>query len=243
MQGWEHLRRMDNALRRIRKSLGLTIPQAAGLVGMSKGGYEKKESGDRRLDLEFLERAAAAFGVPVSALIDHEGDGSEYSEVERVLAPRLVTVRVVGTVEAGAFREVDEFDQSEFDEIQVAPDPRFPNARQAVWTVAGDSMNALEPRPILPGDQLVCIDFQDLKNKVPLRDGMIAIVERTRDGGQTREWSVKQIELYEDRTEFHPRSRNPRHKPIVVPHDFKSDDGQEVSVLAIVRRGLNEFPM
>jgi len=102
-------------------------------------------------------------------------------------------------------------------------------------------MNKLEPRPILAGDRIVCVDFDDLDNRVPLRDGMVVVVERTRDAGFLREWSVKQLEFYEDRVEFHPRSTNPRHKPIVIPRDYQADDGQEVRILALVRRIVNEL--
>src|SRR5690606_23522319 len=109
--------------------------------------------------------------------------------------------------------------------------------------VEGDSMNDLKPRPILEGDRLVCVSFEDVADQVRVRDGLIVVVERTRDGGHTREWSVKQVELYEDRVEFHPRSTNPRHKPIVVMRDALADDGVQVEIIGLVRAVRNEFPL
>ena len=53
---------------------------------------------------------------------------------------------------------------------------------------------------------------------------------------------MKQIEIHEDRTEFHPRSTNPKHKPIVVQRNFTADDGVEVEVIALVRRVVNDLP-
>ncbi|SMC41339.1 hypothetical protein SAMN06297251_10299 [Fulvimarina manganoxydans] len=151
-----------------------------------------------------------------------------------------------GVVEAGAFREVDEFADNPFDEtrqISVPRDPQFPNARVLSFDVAGDSMNDLKPRPILPGDQVVGVAFEDVADQIRMRDGMVVVVERARDGGQTREWSVKQVELYEDRTEFHPRSTNKRHRPIVIERDMQADDGTAVQVIAVVRRIINDIPL
>jgi transcriptional regulator with XRE-family HTH domain len=155
---------------------------------------------------------------------------------------KWVPARKVGTVAAGLFREVDEFDQSEPEEITVPRDENFPNARQLTFEVEGDSMDALRPRPILPGDTIVCTAFEDIAHKVVLRDGMVVVVQRTRDAGMMREWSVKQIEIYEDRTEFHPRSTNPKHKPIIVQRQFDADDGVTVEVIGIVRMVQNTMP-
>lgn len=169
-------------------------------------------------------------------------DGIEQSEAELSrIGGRMVPVRTAGTVEAGAFREVDEFDQGEPDEIYLPPDTKYPNARQMAFVVAGDSMNNLDPRPILPGDRAVCVAYADIASEVKLRDGMVVVVQRQRDGGHFREWSIKQIELYEDRTVFAPRSTNPKHKPIIVPRDFDADNGEEVEVIALLRRVVNDY--
>ena len=155
---------------------------------------------------------------------------------------KWVPARKAGIVAAGLFREVDEFDQSEPEDITVPRDETFPNARQLTFEVEGDSMNELRPRPILPGDTIVATAYEDIADRVVLRDGMVVVVQRERDGGQMREWSVKQIEIYEDRTEFHPRSSNPKHKPIVVNRQFDADDGVSVEVIGVVRMVLNTMP-
>ena len=103
-------------------------------------------------------------------------------------------------------------------------------------------MNNLRPRPILEGDRVVGVSYEDVAHEAVLRDGMVVIVERTRDGGHTREWSVKQVEIYQGRTEFHPRSTNARHKPIVVERDMFADDGTQVEIIALVRRVVNDLP-
>ena len=170
-------------------------------------------------------------------------DGIELEETTVALSKAGLTAGLVaGRVEAGTFREVDEFDQSERVEVALPRDELFPNARQLLFDCSGDSMNDLKPRPILEGDRLVCLAYDDVEHLVELKSGMVVVVERTRDSGHFREWSVKQLELYADRAEFHPRSTNPKHKPIVVRQDRDADDGVAVQVIALVRRVMNEMP-
>ena len=87
----------------------------------------------------------------------------------------------------------------------------------------------------------MAVSFEDIANEVVLRDGMVVVVERSKDGGMTREWSVKQLEIYQDRTEFHPRSTNPRHKPIIINRDYSADDGTQVEIIGLARRIINDL--
>lgn len=187
-----------------------------------------------------LKKLADAIGKSVLWL----RDGIDIDPAsEAVPSPGLmVPAAKNGKVAAGLFREVDDLDQSEPEFVMVPQDERYPNARQVTFEVEGDSMNDLKPRPIFPGDTVVCTVYDDIEHRVVLRDGMVVVVERSRDNGMMREWSVKQIEIYEDRTEFHPRSTNPKHKPIVINRDFDADDGVEVRVLGLVRMVMNQMP-
>lgn len=186
-----------------------------------------------------LPTLAETLGVSLIWLRDGiEIDGHQTA---RPLSGQPVAAAVVGRVEAGTFREVDPYDQRERELVSVPPDDRFPHARQMIFDVSGDSMNDLKPRPILEGDRIVAVSFEDIASEVVLRDGMVVVVERSKDGGLTREWSVKQVEIYQDRTEFHPRSSNPRHKPIVVNRDFSADDGVQVEIIGLARRIINDL--
>ena len=158
---------------------------------------------------------------------------------------RFVRPLYGGVVEAGSFREVNDFEDPERVLPPVEEDPRFSGVPIISFDVAGDSMNALQPTPILPGQRVIGIDFEGLRNRVPLRDGMVVIVEQSLNGGHLRERSVKQLEMHRDRTEFCPRSTNAKHKPIVVPFDTVDqgdEDGREVKVLAIVRQVISDLP-
>lgn len=154
----------------------------------------------------------------------------------------LGSAPVVATVEAGAWREVDEFDQSDPDWVAVPPDDKYPDATQEVYIVSGDSMNALEPHPITPGSRIVGVRYDEISSRSPLRDGLVVVVRRTRDGGHVRELSVKQVAWFDDRIEFQPRSNNPKHKPIVVQHDSWEDNGVEVEIVSLVRDIMHRLP-
>lgn len=149
---------------------------------------------------------------------------------------------VVATVEAGAWREVDEFDQSSPEWVAVPPDDKYPDATQDVYNVAGDSMNALQPHPITPGSRIVAVRYDEIATRSPLRDGLVVVVQRSRNGGQERELTVKQVAWFDDRIEFQPRSNNPKHKPIVVEHDNWEDNGVEVAIVGLVRDIIHRLP-
>lgn len=162
---------------------------------------------------------------------------------------KWLPVTYAGMVEAGTWREAAHWeDPDQYDEpFYEPPDKDYPWAKLFRFKVAGDSMNALKPRPILAGDNLICLDFESLGTRIELRQDMVVVIERVRAGGQLRERSVKQLEIYDDRTELCPRSTNPRHKPIVIPErlakDATEEDGTTVTILAIVRRISSDVAM
>lgn len=233
-------------LKRARAAAGYESPTDAANAfprDINKNTLISNENGNRPISRKAAEKYGELFGVKAGWILFGDDD-EKPAAVSEVTLSRvgIVPARVVGVVEAGTFREVDEFDQSEPVEIMLPRDDKFPNARQVVFDCSGDSMNDLRPRPIFPGDRLVCTSYEDIEHLVELRSGMVVIVQRERDGGHFREWSVKQLELFADRAEFHPRSTNPKHKPIIVPREHEADDGVDVRVIAIVRRVMNEMP-
>lgn len=235
-------------LKRARASAGFESPTEAANAhprDINKNTLISHENGNRPISRKAAEKYGELFGVKAGWILFGDGGEPEGKPATGELSltrAKWVPARKAGIVAAGLFREVDEFDQSEPEEITVPRDENFPNARQLIFDVEGDSMNELKPRPILPGDTVVATAYEDIAGRVVLRDGMVVVVQRTRDAGHMREWSVKQIEIYEDRTEFHPRSNNPKHKPIIVHRQFDADDGVSVEVIGVVRMVLNTIP-
>lgn len=231
---------MGERLRQARIKAGFGSARSAALkFGWTPSTYAAHENGQNEFDPEKAQVYAKAFKTSPAWLLT--GENSEPKASEAVPSERkVVPIPVVGTVEAGIFREVTEFDDEEPELIFDERDPDFPRARMMAFRVRGDSMNAAEP-PIWPGSKVICVDFEE--TGLPLTDGMTVVIERTLDGGLAREWSVKEIEYYEDRVEYHPRSSNPKHKPIVVPHETDPRDGSEVKVLGLVRRISHSVPV
>ncbi|MBO0141473.1 peptidase S24 [Agrobacterium sp. Ap1] len=234
-------------LKRARAAAGYASPTDAANAfprDINKNTLISNENGNRPISRKAAEKYGELFGVKAGWILFGDADDETPAPISDIILNRIgmVAGRVAGVVEAGAFREVDEFDQSEPVEIMLPRDEKFPNARQLVFDCAGDSMNDLRPRPIFPGDRLVCLAYEDVGHEVELRSGMVVVVQRERDGGHFREWSVKQLELFPDRAEFHPRSTNAKHKPIIIQSDHEADDGVTVQVIALVRRVMNEMP-
>lgn len=230
-------------LRWARKQAGfssaLAVSKELGIPYSTYNTHERaEEPGGRDFNPGQAEAYARKFQVAIGWLLTGRGDpkaGGDSIPPEVLPAKgALGELVVAGEVEAGAFREADQLYQEGLPTIHAPMDPRYPEARQMAFRILGDSMNKAQP-PILPGGYVLCIDYEDLDNCVPIRDGMKVVVERTRLGGRMREWSVKEVEIYEDRNEFHPRSDNPRHKPIIVPREYEADNAEEVKILAIVR--------
>jgi transcriptional regulator with XRE-family HTH domain len=252
---------MGNNLKFLRVSRKWTHDQAADAMGLSRSQFIKLERGERRMTERTIRAAAKAFnvsesdvlssilearanGIP-SVRLDPSGPANDDDRLTLVNDPTVEAAHG-GAVRAGSFRPVDEYQDDAPLPVVIFRDREFPDIPMVVFDVEGDSMNDLKPRPILNGDRLECLDFNALQGRLVLRDGLVVVVEQWRDGGQLRERSVKQVELYEDRIEFHPRSTNARHKPIVVPRQLARDPSEEddrrVEVLAVVRRIVNEVP-
>ncbi|KKB81040.1 hypothetical protein VW35_02410 [Devosia soli] len=219
----------------------------ADLLGVSRATVNRLANDHSKLKRDRAELMAPHLGVTAEDLmlnrLPWEAKTSAPPDGEHIRRGLpLGSAIVVATVEAGAWREVDEFDQSDPEWVAVPPDDKYPDATQDVYNVAGDSMNALQPHPITPGSRVVAIRYDEIASRAPLRDGLVVVVQRSRNGGQERELTVKQVAWFDDRIEFQPRSTNPKHKPIVVEHDSWEDNGVEVAIVGLVRDIIHRLP-
>jgi SOS-response transcriptional repressor LexA len=145
------------------------------------------------------------------------------------------TPTYAGVVRAGLFLPVDDYFNQ--DDVHVPDQIRrvetFARAQQFVWEVAGDSMDELDIRE---GMWVVGADYgQYVDIYGDIESGSVVVVERLRNGQSEREITVKEVRFFKDRYELHPRSSNPRYKPIVVKHDHEADpDTEVVRIIAVV---------
>lgn len=145
-------------------------------------------------------------------------------------------IPIVGTVEAGVFREMSGpepwLSESEFRRIRAPRNRLHPEARHLAFVVRGDSMNNASPRPIYDGDCALCIDIVDAG--IPVTDGRIYVIRRTRDAGQSFEWTLKRARVFRDRIELVPESTNSTHKTFTIPVatlDWDHEPGDEIAVI------------
>ncbi len=205
-------------LRVARKASRIGIQELADLAGTSRQQIEKLERGERKLTKQWAERLAPHLGVTAKALLFPE-DGT--GAVTKGL-------KMVGVVEAGAFRSVDML-HGDGQHMPMEADPRYPAEQQACWLVRGDSMNE---RNIVDGMYVRGTMVDGMK---AARSGDIVVVERSRYQGQEIELTVK--EMGEDRENYilRPRSTNKNHKPIIIPKGgVESYDGMTIRVVAVV---------
>jgi transcriptional regulator with XRE-family HTH domain len=109
---------MGNRLKILREKKSMTLQDAADAMNVSYGQYVKLERGERRLTDEYIQRAAKAFDVSPSQIIDSQDK-----------------VRKIGYIGAGQTVEAVEFDP---DEEVDAPADAKPGTVAA--EVRGESM-------------------------------------------------------------------------------------------------------
>jgi transcriptional regulator with XRE-family HTH domain len=226
---------MGNRLKNLRELRGWTAEEAANHFGLSRSGYVKLERGERRLSDTHISTATKVYGVPVGDIL---GDSTIGPAVAR---PDAALPTFGGFVQAGAFLPVDEyFQQDEYPVPEfVLRQPAYSRVRQYSYQVRGDSLNAVG---ITDGMWIVAADAADFIDTYgEVESGEFVVVERTRFQGAERELTVKEIRFYRDRYELIPRSTNPEHKTIVVPHDRKADDQVEVKIVGVLLTAYMDF--
>jgi len=222
----------NDALRRARKAKGLSLEALADSVGLSTSQISRFETGKREPRVHELERIAVVLGCPLEEIMPAGLETPIEFGQSPPVRQGLLPIPLIGRTAAGVFREVVEFEDAEPEYVFEPEDEDFPQARRFALTVEGDSMNAANP-PIPEGSRVICVDFEQTGQ--PYLDGMIVVIQRIREGGHLREWSVKEIELHDDEVWFCPRSHNGKHKPIKVLNDPQDDQWNSLEVIGLVR--------
>jgi SOS-response transcriptional repressor LexA len=142
---------------------------------------------------------------------------------------------ILGSIQAGAWLDTAMIDpDSEPEIMQVNPDRRFPRAAQYVLWVRGNSMDLDWP----DGSYVTCVDFA--ASGLALKEGLTVHVERHQAGGQLVEITLKVLRLQGGKFWLHPRSSDPKWKP--VPLDGRNGES-EVIVRGVVTGGWKTNPL
>jgi SOS-response transcriptional repressor LexA len=194
------IQKIDNRL----DELGITRSKASTKAGLSSTFIRDIERRGGNPTLSSLQKLAKVLKVDVEYLAQAEEQVSD-RPIETLELP------VVGTIEAGQFRDITIFDQEDnFPVINIVPDRRFRHARQYALKVAGDSMNLKYPN----GCFVICVDFAE--SGLALQKGMTVHVTHTISGTHLVEITLKEIGSINGEIVLLPRSSNPKYKPITM---------------------------
>lgn len=182
-------------------------------------------SGARKLSsYAAAAKIALALGVEIPQLLgDLRRDRTPASNLS------VASVPVRGVVQAGVWREYEEFDYAEIPPIPIIPG-KFPLSDQFAFRVAGDSVNKLR---IFDGDFVICVPYWLARSQATTGD--IVVVERRE--GPRMERTVKRLLVVDGGCELWPDSTNPIHsKPIFVQRNngFSEGEGMEIEITGLV---------
>lgn len=216
---------MPDRLKEAREKAGFaTAADAARCFGWEIPAYRHHENGTRAFDIAAAKRYARAFRVNPGWLLALDKVQTMPSQ-----ASLGGIVEVIGSVEAGLWREANEWPEADRFEIVVGPSP-FPSARRYGLRVDGNSMDLL----FGSGTLLDCLSIFDLN--IEPANGDFVIVEHVRADG-LRELTVKEYQCDEDgRCWLVPRSSRPEFQtPIEIGRPDSDHDGDDrVQVIAFV---------
>lgn len=229
-------RSMTNWLEPFLRSAGLSQEQLAEAISMSRATINRLANDHSRLKLDRAEELAPHLGVPAEQLMLNrppQGSGDARGPVGTPPSGRLP---YAGTVAAGDWLSVDDFNQDLADSTvpdSVPRHPRFSQLQQMAWRVRGSSM---DQAGILDGMWLVGASYADYVDKVgELDNGFVVVVERSRFQGAERELTVKEVQFASRGMRLIPRSSEARHKEFFVPLDEEADpDKETIRILGVV---------
>ena len=209
---------------------GTTARQVSMKAGLGATALNDIMSGrNKRPGLAVIKAIATVLECDISYLLGDQDTlkNNQPSPIEEI--------PVIGTAEAGAFRQMQVYPQEEGEPPTITANRSilYPRAKHFALLVRGDSMNKARPTPIIDGVHILCVDLVDAG--IEIESGKIYAVRRTIDAGATYEWTVKRAMVYRDRYELLPESSNPAHEAFVIKRDKPpQEDGVEIAAIGLV---------
>ncbi len=202
-------------LKSLRKSRHWNQSDLADEIGVTQATVSRWEKGSEP-EQDNLIKLASIFGRSIDDLL-----GSNALELP-------FQIRVVGSVEAGAWREAIELPES--DQYVIAlPRPSASSADRAFGlTVRGTSMN----KEYQEGDTLICVRLYDMHRDLRNGDHVIAV----RKNGAEIEATCKELVIEDGKPWLWPRSTDPRHQQPIQGFraEDEFDDCESAEIYAVV---------
>lgn len=151
-------------LKELRENKGMSQAEFAADFGVTQSAVGNWESGSRKPNIDKIRKIAAYFNVPISVLIDDEGNQAKNEPVPRSSGVRIP---VYGETAAGIpIVAIEDFDSDDPDDWEEIPEDMAKSGEYIALRIKGDSM---EPR-MRTGDVVIVRLQPDVEN------GDIAIV-------------------------------------------------------------------
>lgn len=209
---------MAEKIKDLRRRLGIDQTQLAERIGdVDQTTISKWERGKTKPNAARSAKLAELAGETVG----------EWLGVEPVSAKdvRAKTVRVVGDLQAGNWREALEWDYDDQYDVPALLDPALPGYPLKGYVVRGQSMNKIYP------DGAIVYAASTISNGLKPANGDHVLVSR-RDNKGLCEASLKELVIEDDGSKWlWPRSYDPEHQ---APLKFNNGDSEEVTITGIV---------
>ncbi|RWO20704.1 S24 family peptidase [Mesorhizobium sp.] len=219
-------RRAAERVRELRESFGMEQPEFARFIGLPKDGQSS---------ISKWEAGKSAPGAKAAALLALKGgkDALYYQGLEPIASAPSANVRmarIVGEVQAGAWREAIEFPPDEQEPYPVPPST--PNFDMQAFVVRGPSMNQVFP------DGTVVLVAGTIANRITPKSGDYVLVQRVNPDG-LHEASLKQYVVDVDGSKWlWPRSNDPHYQtPLLV------SENDDASITGRVMKAELDFPL
>lgn len=216
---------LGDRIKASREAAGLSQEDLGRKVGVGQttvGSWERGRTEPKRV---MVIRIAKALDVPLADIEGVAETAAPEPRADQRLILQFLPVRY--RVRAGLWEEIGSEEPIDDYDYAVAPNPRFGAFTQWLELVVGDSANLLIPDKHLAH----VVDAQEMGYAPQHED--VVVVERRRDGGGTRERTIKQVEITPDgEIQLWPRSTNPKWSS---PIDFADGarNGEEIEAIVV----------
>lgn len=203
------------------RELRVTQEDIARQLGRDRSIVSRILTGTQPMGLKEARVFSQMLDVPLGEVLRRAGQ----PVTDRFDVEQFVPVEVVGTVQAGIWREAVERPAPDVMPIYVERPPG--DGRLFAVDVRGDSMDLV----FRQGETLVCQPIDSFPGE--LRSGLFVIVERRRH--DIVETTVKELEITDTGWILWPKSSNPAHGRIdVAMHGDGADETSEIRVTGVV---------
>lgn len=229
---------IGDRVRRARLSKGMSQSALAKRIGVTPQSIQSLEAGKVANPRNLSEIAEALDVTDISLRFDNVHELTAASEIGGKVATEapnatlidhaIATIPIIGRVEAGSFRVVDDGDEP-LGYIPFIKQGPTAHAKHFALVIVGDSVNEYAD----DGDIAVCAAFWDLGWSYGSFHERFVVCHKT--DGDKIETTIKQFFLDGTKVTLRPRSKNKKHKDIVIDADeFSDENGRQISITGVV---------